>query len=50
MRILRIIGALLFVLGSLAWLFNHQANKISRHESEWERDYGKIFRRKGSVG
>ena len=49
-KLLRIIGALLFVLGSLAWLFNHQADKISRHESAWDRDYGKIFRQKGGAG
>lgn len=50
MKLLRILGALLFVLGGLAWLFNHQANKISRHESEWDRDYGRLYQQKGGVG
>jgi hypothetical protein len=48
MKLLRILGIGLFLLGGLAWLFNHQADKISRHE--WDRDYGKIFRQKGSIG
>ena len=50
MKLLRIIGIGLVVLGGLAWLFNHQADKISRHESAWDRDYGKTFRQKGSIG
>ena len=43
MKLLRILGIGLFVLGGLAWLFNHQANKVSRHLSAWERDYGERF-------
>ena len=50
MKLLRILGLGLLFLGGLAWLFHHQADKVSRHESAWERDYGNRFRQEGGLG
>ena len=47
MKILRIIGLGLFFLGGLATLAVIIDERTSRHESEWDRDYGKRYQQGG---
>ena len=47
MKLLRILSLGLFFLGGLATLAVIIDERTSRHESAWERDYGKRFAQGG---
>ena len=43
MKRLRLGLMLLAMAGMVAWLFHHQANKVSRHEGDWRRAHSDRF-------
>ena len=50
MKLLRILGIGLFLLGGLATLAVIIDERVSRQASAWDRDYGGRFAQKGGVG